>query len=220
MIELRDITRVFSCGKNSVHALNGVTLAIPTGKMLAVTGPSGSGKTTLMNIIGCIDRPTGGQYLLDKQDISTCNARQLARLRNETFGFVVQDFALINDYSVYQNIVLPIRYSNTHSERQRKQAVSDLVTRLGISEKLTAYPQELSGGQKQRVAIARALINDAKILLADEPTGALDQKNGQEILQLFREINSSGKTVLIETHDMNIANQCDEIIKIVDGRVL
>lgn len=220
MIELRNVSRVFTYGNNSIYALNDVTLSVSSGKMVAITGPSGSGKTTLMNIIGCIDRPSSGQYFLGNQDINTCDSRQLAQLRNKTFGFVVQDFALINDYTIYQNIMLPIRYCKAKTEGQKKQAVSDLAERLGIADKLTAYPPKLSGGQRQRVAIARALINDSAIVLADEPTGALDQKNGQEIMRLFREINSIGKTIIIVTHDMNIANQCDEIINIVDGRVL
>lgn len=220
MIELRNVSRVFTYGNNSIYALNDVTLSVSSGKMVAITGPSGSGKTTLMNIIGCIDRPSSGQYFLCNQDINACDSRQLAQLRNKTFGFVVQDFALINDYTIYQNIMLPIRYCKAKTEGQKKQAVSDLAERLGIADKLTAYPPKLSGGQRQRVAIARALINDSAIVLADEPTGALDQKNGQEIMRLFREINSIGKTIIIVTHDMNIANQCDEIINIVDGRVL
>lgn len=217
MIELKNVRRVFGSEDTAVNALNGVSLSIKKGKMVAIIGPSGSGKTTLMNILGCIDIPTSGQYLLDGRDVGLCSKKEMAVLRNEKFGFVIQDFALIKYYTVYQNILLPIRYSKKATSEENRDKVEKMLKRLSILDKIDEYPTKLSGGQKQRVAIARALINDPGIILADEPTGALDQKTGQEIVELFREINQLGKTVIIVTHDMNIANQCDEIIKLCDG---
>lgn len=217
MIELKNICRVFGKGDAEVRALNGVSLCIPDGKMVAIIGPSGSGKTTLMNILGCIDTPTSGQYFLDGKDVSLCKGKEMAVLRNEKFGFIVQDFALIKSYTVYQNVLLPILYSKKASAGDKREKVEGLLKRLSIFDKMNTYPTTLSGGQKQRVAIARALINDPGILLADEPTGALDQKTGQEIVDLFREINRQGKTVIIVTHDMKVADQCDEIISLCDG---
>ncbi|MBQ3704677.1 MAG: ABC transporter ATP-binding protein [Oscillospiraceae bacterium] len=219
MIELKNVSRIFACGNQTTVALDGITLKIPSGKMVAVTGPSGSGKTTLLNILGCIDEPSSGHYYLNRQDVTMFSQRQRARLRNETFGFVVQDFALINDYTIFQNISLPLRYNRAIPVSQKKKDVLAIAERLGIGDKLSTYPPKLSGGQKQRVAIARALINNAAIILADEPTGALDQKNGHEIVSLFREINLNGKTVIIVTHDIGIANQCDEIIELIDGKI-
>lgn len=220
MIELKNVQRVFGKGEAQVCALDGVTLSIASGEMVAVTGPSGCGKTTLLNILGCVDKATAGQYLLDVNDISDCSNDQLSVLRNCMFGFVVQDFALINDYTVYQNVILPIRYNKKSSEKAKRAEILNLLDRLGIADKISSYPPKLSGGQKQRVAIARALANDPKILLADEPTGSLDQKHGQEIIDLFRKINKTGKTVIIVTHDMNIAYQCDRIIEMIDGKIL
>lgn len=219
MIELKNVSRIFACGNQTTVALDGITLKIPSGKMVAVTGPSGSGKTTLLNILGCIDEPSSGHYYLNRQDVTMFSQRQRARLRNETFGFVVQDFALINDYTIFQNISLPLRYNRAIPVSQKKKDVLAIAERLGIGDKLSTYPPKLSGGQKQRVAIARALINNAAIILADEPTGALDQKNGHEIVSLFREINLNGKTVIIVTHDIGIANQCDVIIELIDGKI-
>lgn len=220
MIELQDIKRTFGKGATQVHALRGVDLKISDGEMIAIMGPSGCGKTTLLNIVGCIDKPTSGEYFLDESDITQYSVSELSRLRNQKFGFIVQDFALIDDYTVYQNVILPIRYSKNKTEKEVKKSVFELLEKLGISDKIKEYPVNLSGGQKQRVAIARALINRPEIILADEPTGALDQKNGQEIMQLFKNINECGQTIVIVTHDLNIAKQCDRIIEMVDGVIV
>ncbi len=220
MIELKEIERTFGKGEAKVQALNGVDLHIADGEMVAIVGPSGCGKTTLLNIVGCIDKPTGGTYTVDGVDVSRCTGKEQADMRNKRFGFVVQDFALIDEYTVYQNVMLPVKYNRDLSEKTMRPKALDLLKTLGIYEKRNTYPRKLSGGQKQRTAIARAIINDPNIILADEPTGALDQQNGQEIIRLFRQINRTGKTVVIVTHDMNVAGQCDRTVRMLDGRVV
>ena len=220
MIEISNIRRIYGRNNAEVIALNGVTLTIADGEMVALTGPSGSGKTTLLNILGCIDKATSGHYLLDGRYVSDCKPTELAKLRNKHFGFVVQDFMLIDTYTVHQNIALPLRYNRSVSPSERRAKVRGLLERLGIAEKENTFPTKLSGGQKQRVAIARALVNDASVILADEPTGALDRRTGQEIVRLFREINAEGRTIIIVTHDQNVAEQCDRIIQLEDGRIV
>lgn len=218
MIELKNISKTYGKAESAVTALADVDLTIGDGELVAVIGPSGSGKSTLLNILGCLDRPTGGTYMLDGRDAGGLSGKELAALRNTTFGFVVQDFALINEYTVYQNIALPLQYGAARKS-DIPAAVEEMLTELGISGKRDVYPTKLSGGQRQRVAIARALVNKPSIILADEPTGALDQNTGHEVMQMLRKINGSGKTVIIVTHNMDIANQCGRIVEIIDGRI-
>jgi len=221
MIKLNNITKVF--GKensdNKTIAIRNISLEINDGEMVGIIGPSGSGKTTLLNIIGCLDLPTSGEYFLNDKSVISYSSKELSKLRNSVFGFIMQDFALIDTYTVFQNVCLPIRYNKNISVKDKNKSIIDLLQQLGIYEKINAYPQTLSGGQKQRVAIARALINNPQIILADEPTGSLDQENGQAFIRLLKEINKTGKTIIIITHDMGIASQCQRTIKIVDGMV-
>lgn len=218
MIELKNITREFGGGDTLVRALKGISLDIKYGEMLAVVGVSGSGKTTLLNILGLLDNGFGGEYLLNGQDVKRLTSAQRARLRNEALGFVLQDFALIEEYTVRENVRLPLRYSrkDVHNAEQRIQQVCG---RLGIAEKLNTRVSRLSGGQRQRAAIARALVNDPQIILADEPTGALDSKTADEISALLSELNRSGKTIIIVTHDMRLAEKCGKIVRISDGLI-
>ena len=201
-IQLKNISKIYGKGSTTVTALKNISLDIYDGEMLAIMGPSGSGKSTLVNIVGLLDHPTEGYYYLNGIDISRASHKQLAHLRNEFLGFVVQDFALIEEYTVEKNIMLPLLYARKNHKQALKQKA-----------------RFLSGGQRQRVAIARALANNPSIILADEPTGALDQKTGTEVLQLFRKMNHEGKTVIIVTHDISIASHCDRCLTIVDGQI-
>lgn len=215
MIELKNISKQYHKG---TMILNNINLCIQDGDYVALIGPSGAGKTTLMNIIGCLDHATEGEYFLDGNDVSGYSEKEKARLRNEKFGFVVQDFALINEMTVYRNVTLPLRYSKKKFKKE-KSSIHNLLSNLKIEDKKETKVDELSGGQRQRVAIARALVNSPDIILADEPTGALDQKTGEEVMQIFSDLNQQGKTIVIVTHDPNIAAKCNRIIKIVDGKI-
>lgn len=216
-LELRNITKIY--GKNNEnYALNDVSLSIEKGDFIAIMGPSGSGKSTLLNIIGCLDIPTSGEYIIDNFNVKELNNRKLANLRNSTFGFVVQYFALIDNKSVYDNVKLPLEYAKV-KRKDKKEKVLSVLKSLNIDMKLNNIPKELSGGQCQRVAIARALVNEPNIILADEPTGALDSVTGQEVINILKELNKSGKTIIIVTHDEKIAAQADRIIKIIDGKI-
>lgn len=215
MIELKNISKQYHKG---TMILNNINLCIQDGDYVALMGPSGAGKTTLMNIIGCLDHATEGEYFLDGNDVSGYCEKEKARLRNEKFGFVVQDFALINEMTVYGNVTLPLRYSKKKFKKE-KSSIHNLLSNLKITGKKETKVKELSGGQRQRVAIARALVNSPDIILADEPTGALDQKTGEEVMQIFSELNQQGKTIIVVTHDSNIAAKCNRIIKIIDGRL-
>lgn len=219
MIELNNISKVYNKSKaNEVKVLQNIDLKIEKSSMLAIMGPSGSGKSTLLNILGCLDIPSMGTYKLYNQELQSLNRRKLATIRNEHFGFVVQDFALIEDYTVMKNVEIPILYSK--DKTNKKERVLSILERLGMKEKVSEYAYNLSGGQRQRVAIARALINNPDIILADEPTGALDQRTGQQVLDIFKSIHQEQKkTILIVTHDDRVAKQCDGIINIVDGKV-
>lgn len=218
MIEMQNIIKTYGKNSNSFNALNGINLEINKGELTAITGPSGSGKSTLLNILGCLDKATSGEYFIDNKSIKDLTTKEMAQIRNQTFGFIIQDFALIDKYTVFQNVALPARYSNK-SKKEITISVEKLLKQLGIYSKINEYASNLSGGQRQRVAIARALINNPEIILADEPTGALDQKTGQEVMELLKSINKLGKTVIIVTHDMKIADQCTRKINIVDGLV-
>ncbi|ARJ20473.1 ABC transporter ATP-binding protein [Bacillus sp. ISL-8] len=219
MIELNNISKVYNKSKsNEVKVLQNIDLKIEKSSMLAIMGPSGSGKSTLLNILGCLDIPSTGTYKLYDQELQSLNRRKLATIRNEHFGFVVQDFALIEDYTVMKNVEIPILYSK--DKTNKKERVLSMLDMLDMKEKLSEYAYNLSGGQRQRVAIARALINNPDIILADEPTGALDQRTGQQVLDIFKKIHQEQKkTILIVTHDDRVAKQCDGIINIVDGKV-
>lgn len=220
MIEMRNITKYYGDGSSSmVKALNGVSLNIERGEMVAIVGASGSGKSTLLNIIGCIDKQTGGEYRIDGRPANECSNRDLANLRNEVFGFVMQDFAVVPDWSVYQNVQLPLLYAKKRRS-ERCKAVDDIIDRLGIYDKRNQPVCNLSGGQKQRVAIARAIINNPKVLLADEPTGALDSATGIEVLNILKEINAHGTTIVLVTHNSQLASACDRTLTLRDGELI
>jgi putative ABC transport system ATP-binding protein len=219
VIEIEGATRVFKVGTEEVHALRGVNLRIAQGEMVAIVGPSGSGKSTLMNMIGCLDTPTGGRYVLDGVDVKTLNDDGLAKLRNRKIGFVFQSFNLLPRQTALENVALPLRYAGV-SAKERKVASQRALGRVDLSDRMTHRPDQLSGGQKQRVAIARALVTDPAIVLADEPTGALDQRTGSEILGLFRKLNADGATIIIVTHDHAIAGSMPRKITIVDGVIV
>lgn len=218
-IELKNINKIYGTKDNKVNVLNNINLKINDGEMVAIVGPSGSGKSTLLNIIGTIDKQTSGEYLINGVNTDKLKAKEIAKIRNKTFGFVFQYFGLINNISVYKNIRIPLEYSKC-SKSEGNSRIDRLLEALKISDKKKCTPKQLSGGQCQRVAIARALVNDPEIIIADEPTGALDKHTSKEIISIFKEINKKGKTVIIVTHDLEVANECSRIIKIEDGEVV
>lgn len=215
LIELKNISKQY---REETTILKGVDLCIEDGDYIALMGPSGAGKTTLMNIMGCLDRATQGEYFLDGNEISDYPEKEKARLRNEKFGFVVQDFALINETTVYENVRLPLRYRKKRLKKEREH-IESILKSLEIEDKKEIRVCDLSGGQQQRVAIARAIVNSPEIILADEPTGALDQETGREVMEIFSKLNQQGKTIIIVTHDPNIAAKCNRIVKMVDGKI-
>jgi putative ABC transport system ATP-binding protein len=219
MIKLENITKIYNeKKKNELIVLNKIDLEIKKGSMIAIVGPSGSGKSTLLNIIGCMDKPSGGTYLLNNESVVSLNQSKMGKIRNQYFGFVVQDFALIENYTVFKNVEIPIQYSRNRSNKKKR--ILDVLEKLEIADKINEYAYQLSGGQRQRVAIARALINNPEIILADEPTGALDQRTGNQVLSIFKSIHKSeGKTIVMVTHNMEIAKECDQIIQLVDGKI-
>jgi len=218
MIELKDITKVYDMGSVKVNALAGVSLEIGSGELVAVLGPSGSGKSTLMNLVGCLDTPSQGEYILDGDPVQKKSRNELAEIRNRKIGFIFQNFNLLGYATAQENVELPLIYGRMKSSerRQRAAAMLDLV---GLGDRATHRPNELSGGQRQRVAIARALANDPEIILADEPTGNLDSASGAEIVSLFGKLNEQGKTLIIVTHDQKVAAHCKRVIRILDGKV-
>ncbi|RJP02660.1 ABC transporter ATP-binding protein [Exiguobacterium sp. RIT452] len=218
VVELTQITKAYGAGENRQMVLKDVDLSIEAGEYVTILGPSGSGKSTLMNIIGCLDIPSSGNYHLQHQDVSQLSEDELARIRNQEVGFIFQQFQLLPRLTVLQNIELPLIYAGV-SPKERRQRSVDLLTRVGLGEKGSVYPHQLSGGQQQRVAIARALVTKPTLLLADEPTGALDQKTGQQIMGLFHELADEGKTIVMITHDITIAKQAKRIVRIEDGQV-
>lgn len=218
LIKLKNISKKFGAKDTEVTALRDVSIEINEGEIIAIVGTSGSGKSTLLNIIGTLDRQTTGEYVLKNKNLDELNEHDLAKLRNKSFGFVVQNFALINDYTVYENIEIPLVYGKVKSSERRK-IINQVLTKLDIQEKINKKPTELSGGQCQRVAIARAIVNDPQIILADEPTGALDKKTGEQVMKIFKALNKEGKTIIIVTHDPRIASQCNRIINIEDGMI-
>lgn len=217
IIELQNINKVYGKGESATVALTDVNLKVEQGEFWAIMGPSGSGKSTLLNILGCMDVPTSGNYLLKGKNLGKSTPNQLSQIRNQTVSFIFQQFALLNDYNVYDNIELPLLCQKL-SKRERKERVRYYMKRLGIENLARKKPTQISGGQQQRVAIARALVTKADIILADEPTGALDQKTGQELMSLLCEINKEGKTILLVTHDEKVASVTKRQIRIQDGK--
>ncbi|MCL2311446.1 MAG: ABC transporter ATP-binding protein [Firmicutes bacterium] len=217
LIEFKKINKIYGKKETEIFALKDISLKINQGEMIAVVGASGSGKSTFLNIIGLIDKVNSGEYLLDNQNVNNFSDKRLSELRNKNFGFIIQNYALINDYTVYENVEIPISYSKNKSDK--KNRIKKILGELGIEHKIKSKCSELSGGQSQRVAIARALINNPDVILADEPTGSLDQKTGDEVLAIFEKINKNGKTIIIVTHNVSVANICHKIIKIKDGQI-
>jgi ABC-type lipoprotein export system ATPase subunit len=220
LIELRDIHKTYHLGEVDVPVLKGISLRVAQGELVALMGTSGSGKSTLMNILGCLDHPTTGEYWLDGEDISWLSARQRARVRKRMIGFVFQTFNLLPRTSALENVVMPLAYVEDMAERQMRQRAAELLRKVGLAERLDHQPSQLSGGQQQRVAIARALVNQPRILLADEPTGNLDSRTSEEILQMFQGLNrSDGLTIILVTHDPGVANHAQRIVRIRDGLI-
>ena len=218
VIETRDITKIYQMGEIEVHALCGVSVDVLKGEMISIMGPSGSGKSTLMNILGCLDRPTGGEYLLDGQLVSKMKDDELAIVRNQKVGFVFQSFNLLPRSSALANVELPLRYAGVTSGR--KDRARKMLEAVGLGDRVNHRPTELSGGQQQRVAIARALVNDPAILMADEPTGNLDSKSGREIMDLILALNQDfGTTIIIVTHDPEIAEDTQRVVRLYDGLI-
>ncbi|WP_017414128.1 ABC transporter ATP-binding protein [Clostridium tunisiense] len=221
IIELSNIKKVYGQGNSAVNALREIDISIEKGEMLSIMGPSGSGKSSLLNIIGLLDDATDGSYKLQGNLISTLSSSDKAELRNTTFGFVVQDFALIEKYTVLQNIEIPFVYLKSKiTKKEKNERIHNVLKLLGIEEKKYELAHNLSGGQRQRVSIARAIINNPEIILADEPTGALDSITANEIINILKELNNTGKTVIIITHDKDVASHCNRTINIKDGKVL
>ena len=219
VIRIHDIRKIYDSGESSVAALRGVNVTITQGEYVAIMGPSGSGKSTLMHIIGCLDTPTSGDYMLAGEKVSDMSSRALARVRNRYIGFVFQTYNLLPRASILRNVELPMMYAGA-SRAKRRERAGALLDRMGLVGRHKHLPSQLSGGQRQRVAIARALVNDPKIILADEPTGSLDTKTGEEILGLFDELNRQGHTIILVTHDHAVARRTRRIISLVDGMVV
>lgn len=218
IIQLKNLNKIYGSGENKVEALNEINLNIKKGEMIAIVGPSGSGKSTLLNIIGLLDKQTNGEYICLENNMKNISKKEIARYRNKNFGFVIQNFALLNNYTVLENIKIPLEYGEC-SKKEINDRIQYLSKKLNIDNLLYKKPNKLSGGQCQRVAIARAIANNPQIILADEPTGSLDTKNGQNVINLFKEINKDGVTIIIVTHDLTIANQCNRIIELSDGKI-
>ena len=218
ILEMKNISKIYQMGSEEVIALDDVSISIEEGEFVTILGPSGSGKSTLMNIIGCLDTPTKGEYVLSGKEVAGLNEKELARIRNKEIGFIFQSFQLLPKLTAAQNVELPLIYAGVNSTT-RKEISKDLLTKVGLESKINNLPTQLSGGQQQRVAIARAISTEPTILLADEPTGALDQETGVKILEFFKELNKEGRTVIMITHDKDIAQYGDRIINIVDGKV-
>ncbi|MFR0881280.1 MAG: ABC transporter ATP-binding protein [Oscillospiraceae bacterium] len=216
VLDLKDICKDYLQGKDSVPVLKDINLSVDNGEYLAIMGPSGSGKSTLMNIIGCLDRQTSGTFTFDDIDISKCNDRQLSEIRNKKIGFVFQNFNLLPRESAVENVELPLLYAGV-PRKERRDIAREALVRVGLEERINFRPTQLSGGQKQRVAIARAMVNNPRLLLADEPTGALDTKSGEQVMDLFQNLNDEGVTIVMITHEREIAEHAKRIMFIRDG---
>ncbi len=218
MISMKSVEKTYITGAVKFQALKKINLDIKQGEYVAIVGPSGSGKSTMMNIIGCLDVPTGGEYYLDNEPIDKMTSNQLADIRNKKIGFVFQAFNLLPYATAYENVEVPLLFAKANG-KQRKERVLELLSRVGLADKLNNKPTEMSGGEMQRVAIARSLANNPDIILADEPTGNLDSASGNEIVKIFDEMHSMGKTVVMITHDMSLADKTDRIIRLKDGYI-
>jgi ABC-type lipoprotein export system ATPase subunit len=221
LIELHDIKKTYHVGEMDVPVLKGITLSVPRGQLVALMGASGSGKSTLMNILGCLDRPTSGQYLLDGQDVSQLSVNERAMVRNKKIGFVFQSFNLLARTSALENVMMPLSYTAQHlPDREARQRAKALLERVGLGDRLDHAPSKLSGGQQQRVAIARALVNSPPLLFADEPTGNIDSRTSEEVLQMFQKLNEEeGLTVILVTHDPEVTAHAKRVIHIKDGLI-
>ena len=221
MIEFRDIYKIYGEGEgeSEVRAVDGVSFFIDKGEFVGIVGASGSGKSTCMNIIGCLDTPTRGTYLLNGTDVSTMNPKELAHVRNRELGFIFQQYNLIPKLTILENVELPLLYKGLSQSEQRRLAL-DALERVGLSDRIKKFPSQLSGGQQQRVSIARALAGKPPVILADEPTGALDSKTGREVLDFIKNLNNDGTTIVLITHDNSIAAQCPRVMRIHDGKII
>ncbi|MBD2609390.1 ABC transporter ATP-binding protein [Scytonema hofmannii FACHB-248] len=219
MIRIENVFKIYGTGETEVKALNDVNLIIEQGEYCSIMGPSGSGKSTAMNIIGCLDRPTSGHYYLDNVDVAQLDDSALAHIRNKKLGFVFQQFHLLSQLSALENVILPMVYAGV-SNSERRDRATEALSRVGLEKRLNNKPTQLSGGQQQRVAIARAIVNRPVVLLADEPTGALDSRTTQEVLDIFTELNASGITVVMVTHEPEVARQTQRIVWFRDGQVV
>ena len=218
MIRIENVTKTYDMGENSVKALQGVSFTIKQGEFVSIMGPSGSGKSTCMNMIGCLDRPSSGLVEINGKETAKMSEKELAELRNKTIGFVFQQYHLLPSMTVLENVMLPLRYQGIEKHLRKEMAIKAL-EKVGLQNRKSHRPHELSGGQKQRVAIARAMVTNPKIILADEPTGALDSETGKQVLDMFRQINATGTTIILVTHDPEIGASTNRCIKIFDGKI-
>lgn len=219
MISLQGITKAYEVGKEKMEVLKNIHLSVKSGEFVAIMGPSGSGKSTLMNIIGCLDRPTKGKYFLDGMDVSELKDAELARVRNSSIGFVFQQFHLLPRLTALKNVELPMIYSGI-GKKERRERAEEALRKMGLADRMDYLPNALSGGQRQRVAIARAIVNHPKLILADEPTGALDTKTSRSIMELFARLNKEGVTIVVVTHEPEVAKYAERIIMLRDGEII
>lgn len=215
---MQNVSRIYRMGENEIHALNCINFSVEQGEFLSIMGPSGSGKSTCMNMIGCLDRPSSGIVKINGKETAKMSEKELAVLRNKTIGFVFQQYHLLAGLNILENVMLPLRYQKVEKSKRIKKA-KEALKKVGLEERFLHRPNELSGGQKQRVAIARAIVTEPNIILADEPTGALDSNTGKAIMNLFREINKEGTTIVIVTHDLRIGESTERCIRILDGKI-
>ena len=218
MIQVKDVHKSYDLGETFVHALRGVSFSIEEGEFVSIMGPSGSGKSTLMNIVGCLDTPSEGTYLLNDRNVGNLDEEQLAGIRNQEIGFVFQKFQLLPRSSALENVALPLKYASV-KQSERLIRAEEVLDKVGLTNRLTHKPTELSGGEQQRVAIARALVNSPSILFADEPTGNLDSKTGDQVLEIFKDLNKRGQTIVVITHEREVAKQSQRTITIKDGEI-